>query len=419
VTANAILATAASLDGLSVMTLDQTGLAQKGGSVISSVILSERPLDTSARVGYGHADLLLGFEARAAAAPDSLKSCDPDRTRVVVNTSDVPAGASRHGRVPSDLTTVVDRIRYSAHAPQCVFEDASRAAEDRFGSHLQTNALLLGIAWQAGFIPISLPSMEQAIRLNELEVDTNLSAFHAGRQLHESRDAPPRVDRDELTGHERRRRELEAYQSAAYAGAFDQLVESVRLRAPRLAETVSRCLFRLMAYKDEYEVARLLTRPEFEARIRAMWPATKAIRYNLNPPLLERLWGQRKIAFGSWLRGPLRLLARLKGLRGTPWDPFGYTAFRREERESIAWYRRLVDDVIEHIDGGDLEVAEAILSLPDEIRGYGRLRHRNTVRVREAAREQLELFAGAAKAGRRRALRLTVVAHGEPVKTLG
>jgi indolepyruvate ferredoxin oxidoreductase len=222
---------------------------------------------------------------------------------------------------------------------------------------LFVNIFLTGVAWQAGLIPISSGSIEQAIQLNGVDVEKNLQAFTAGRRF-----SGETVKSEGLVYNYFD--ELVAYQNLKWAEQWRDFVEQVRERRPELAETVAANLFKLMAYKDEYEVARLLTDVEFEQRTRRMWDGVESIGYNLHPPLLRAMGLKRKIQLGPWFRGPLRLLAKGKVLRGTPFDVFGYSRHRREERLLIAWYRELVEDVL-----GGRRPAE-VLSLPDKIRGY-------------------------------------------------
>ena len=188
---------------------------------------------------------------------------------------------------------------------------------------------------------------------------------------------------------ERRVAELERYQDRRYAEEYREFVERVAAREPALAETVARYLYKLMAYKDEYEVARLLTQPEFEDQVRNMWEAAESIGYNLHPPLLRALGLKKKLQLGPWFRVPLRWLARLKMLRGTPFDPFGYAELRREERALIAWYRDLVEAVLAHVTPDNLPLAVEIAALPDQIRGYENIKMEKIREVRRLAEEKL------------------------------
>lgn len=396
VTINALLATAGWLDNLSVITLDQTGLAQKGGAVVSSIILSERPIEASAKIGYGNADLILGFDLLGAGHADNLSRAHPSRTVAVINTAEIPTGDVVRGRVVLyGPARIIDLIDACTHKGRNIYVDATRIAEGLFASHLAVNIFLLGAAYQGGLIPISASSIEQAIRLNRVEAERNVQAFLWGRKYYVDARAvedilePPKPASKPIGLVERRVAELERYQDRRYAEEYRAFVERVAAREPALAETVARSLYKLMAYKDEYEVARLLTQSEFEDQVRNMWEAAESVSYNLHPPLLRALGRKTKLQLGPWFRVPLRWLARLKMLRGTPFDPFGYAGLRREERALIAWYRDLVDAVLPHVTPDNLPLAVEIAALPDHIRGYENIKMEKIREVRRLADEKL------------------------------
>jgi indolepyruvate ferredoxin oxidoreductase len=396
VTINALLATAAWIDGLSVITLDQTGLAQKGGAVVSSVILSERPIEASAKIGYGNADLLLGFDLLGAGNAANLKCAHPSRTVAVVNTAEVPTGdAIRGGARLAGPGAVVDLIDTCTRKDRNLFLDASRLAEGLFASHMAVNIFLLGAAFQGGLVPISEAAIEEAIRLNKVDAERNLQAFLWGRKYYhdapavESLIAPPAAPADDRSLVERRTADLTRYQNAAYAARYTAFVREVEARQPALAETVARNLYKLMAYKDEYEVARLLTNPEREAQIRGLWEQVESIGYNLFPPMLRAMGLKKKLKLGSWFRGPLRALASMKALRGTPFDIFGYAAVRREERTLIGWYEQLVHDCLDRVAPDNLPLAQEIVALPAQIRGYEKIKLANVRKIKALAAEKL------------------------------
>ena len=396
VTVNALLATAAWIDGLSVITLDQTGLAQKGGAVVSSIVLSQRPIEASAKIGYGNADLLLGFDLLGAGSADNLKRAHPSRTVAVVNTAEVPTGdAIRGGARLAGPGAVVDLINTYTRKDRNLFLDASRLAEGLFASHMAVNIFLLGAAWQGGLIPISETAIEEAILLNKVDAERNVQAFLWGRKYYhdaqavESLIAPPAAPADDRSLVERRTADLTRYQNAAYAARYTAFVREVETRQPALAEAVARNLYKLMSYKDEYEVARLLTNPEREAQIRGMWEQVESIGYNIHPPLLRAMGLKKKMKLGSWFRAPLRMLASLKGLRGTPFDPFGYAAVRREERALIGWYEQLVRDCLDRATAENLPLAQEIVALPAQIRGYEQIKLASVGKVKALAAEKL------------------------------
>ncbi|HLY20316.1 MAG TPA: indolepyruvate ferredoxin oxidoreductase family protein, partial [Bryobacteraceae bacterium] len=396
VTVNALLATAAWIDGLSAITLDQTGLAQKGGAVVSSIILSKQPIEASAKIGYGNADLLLGFDLLGAGSAENLKRAHPSRTVAVVNTAEVPTGdAIRGGARLAGPGAVVDEINAHTRRDRNLFLDASRLAEGLFGSHMAVNIFLLGAAFQGGLIPISEAAIEEAIRLNKVDAERNVQAFAWGRKYYcdargvEALLAPPQADTPAGGLVERRTADLAAYQNQAYADRYAAFVGEVEARQPALADAVARNLYKLMAYKDEYEVARLLTNPAREAQIRGMWEAVESIGYNLHPPLLRALGLKNKMKFGGWFRGPLRMLAAMKGLRGTVFDPFGYAAVRREERALVLWYEQLVRDCLDAATSDTLVLAKELVALPVQIRGYEEIKLANVRRVKALATDKL------------------------------
>jgi len=399
VTVNALLATAAWIEGLSVITLDQTGLAQKGGAVVSSVILSQRPIEASAKIGYGNADLLLGFDLLGAGSADNLKRAHPSRTVAVVNTAEVPTGdAIRGGARWAGPGAVVDLINTYTRRDRNLFLDASRLAEGLFSSHLAVNIFLLGAAWQGGLIPISETAIEEAIRLNKVDAGRNVQAFVWGRKYYhdaqsvESLITPPAAPVDARSLVERRMADLARYQNAAYAARYEAFVREVEMRQPALAEGVARNLYKLMAYKDEYEVAHLLTNPERETQIRGMWEQVESIGYNIHPPLLRAMGLKKKLKLGGWFRAPLHMLAALKGLRGTPFDPFGYAAVRRQERALIGWYEQLVRDCLNQTTPENMPLAQEIVALPGQIRGYENIKLASIGKVKALAAEKVSVL---------------------------
>ena len=399
VTINALLATAAWLDGISAITLDQTGLAQKGGAVVSSIILSERPIDATAKIGFGNADLILGFDLLGAGNADNLSRAHPARTVAVINTAEIPTGDAVRGRAALyGPARIVDLIDACTRKGRNIYVDASRIAESLFASHLAVNIFLLGVAYQAGLLPLSAKSVAEAIGLNAVEVERNLEAFLWGRKYYENAQSvedllnppQPQSQPDDLV--DRRAAELVHYQNRRYASSYREFIRHIAAREPALAEPVARYLYKLMAYKDEYEVARLLTQPDFERQTRDMWEAAESVSYNLHPPLLRALGLKKKLNLGPWFRSPLRLLSRLKILRGKPFDVFGYAALRREERLLIVWYRTLVDELLEHLSPENLPLALEIAGLPEHIRGYEQIKLSSIREVKKLAEEKLGLL---------------------------
>jgi len=428
VTTNQVLAYAAMQDGFEVESLDQSGLAQKGGAVLSSLVLS-RPgtEDASNKVGIGQADVVLACDAVGSTSAPNLDRMSPERT-VIVGDSTV--------RPTSDSVWHVDLKLPQAGVLERTFEAYSRAADNTWvegetlvervlRNHVLTNSFMLGVACQAGRLPVRSESIEQAFRLNGVAVEENLRAFRLGRLLqHNPKSVPgeavpadvspeaglqrcrqklnardgracdtlvariaelPRVPRRTLAI---RLGELISYQDAAYASRYLDDVLAVHAAERRvkpgshdLTEAAARYLFKLMAYKDEYEVARLLSDPDIQHQIGETFVDAE-IRYNLHPPLMRALGRHRKLELGPWFGPVLKLLARMKRLRGTPLDPFGRSAARRLERELLDWYRLLLEHVVNHVTEGNYDTVLDILRAPDRIRGYEQIKLKNAVRTR-------------------------------------
>ena len=380
VTVNALLAQAALLDGLHVLTLDQTGLAQKGGAVVSHILIGNTPLEGANKTNAANLDLLLGFDLLGASSNETLKTTHPDRTTAVVNTAEIPTGDSIRAR--THLVgdgRLVDLIASLTKRGHNVFFDASRLAEQLFGSHIYVNLLMLGTAWQAGLIPISRKAIEESIRLNGIAVEKNLQVFNWGRKVYQDSAwveqllAPPAKTTESMDYVAR----LTAYQNVEYAEKFQAFCGTV---PADLRNEVERNLYKLMAIKDEYEVARLLTSADFRQQLDQQWESVESIGFNLHPPLLRRLGLKHKLTVPLWT---LKLLAPLKVLRGTLFDVFGYSDLRCREVALIAWYKALVSEAIAT---GDMEHALEMAALPDQIRGYENIRRASMDHVQELAK---------------------------------
>ena len=428
VTVNQILGTAALLDGRHVRGLDQTGLSQKGGPVVSDLKIDSVPIDGANKVSSGGSDLYLGFDLLVATDPVNLDKAESGRTIAVVSTSQIPTGqmvADPGVHFPEVATTLmsIDRVtRKDAN----VYIDALGMAEGLFDDHMAINPILLGTAYQAGALPITAGSIERAIRLNGVAVDMNVLAFRWGRmavvdaaqvevavkrasgQVAEVRalsaEARALVDAAGVSGEARRLLEVRvpeliAYQNAAYARRYVDFVAHVRgeeeRRAPGrtgVTEGVARHLFKLMAYKDEYEVARLHLEAALEARLPARFGQPVRFFWHLHPPLLRAMGLTRKIVLGAWFTPAFKALAAMKGLRGTAFDPFGKARVRRVERELIAEYRGLVDAALARLTPDTHDVAVAVALLPDEIRGFEDVKLESVARVRDRAAQLLAQF---------------------------
>ena len=393
VTINALLATAAWIDGLYVATLDQTGSAQKGGAVVSHLLLSRRPVEAPNRINIGNADVILGFDLLGVASSENIKFASPERTAAVLNTNLTPTIDVIRSRAPLiGPERMLEQINGVTRRGRNIVVDGNRVAEGLFGSHMAVNLFMVGVAYQGGLIPLSLEAIEQAVRLNEVDVERNLQVFEWGRKYYHDAKSVEAI----LSGPSPQTKapfdrvaELTAYQNAEYAQQYSDFVSEVARKAPALEETVARYLYKLMAYKDEYEVARLLTKPEFEQQIRETWAEVESISYNLHPPLLRRFGAKKKLKLGAWFRTPLQVLASLKSLRGGPFDIFGYSAHRRQERALIGWYRDLIGQLMDQLNDENLAKALEIAALPDQIRGYEHIKEENIARVKKLAEEKL------------------------------
>ncbi|MEU6037861.1 indolepyruvate ferredoxin oxidoreductase family protein [Actinomadura sp. NPDC047616] len=420
VTVAQILATAAFLDGRHVRTLDQTGLAQKGGAVVSDVKVTAAPVEQAAKLAAGECDLYLACDALVGADPAYLGAADPSRTTAVVSTTEVPTG--RMIVDPSVSFPDASRIRSSLDAAtaRAYYLDARGLAEALFDDDQFANILQLGAAYQTGALGVTAASIERAIELNGTAVAANVQAFRRGRQAVADpdglrRELEPEAPREEPASAPEVRSlvaaepgtelarildvrvpDLVEYQNAAYAAEYARFVEHVRGRAPHAAEAVARNLYKLMAYKDEYEVARLSLDPRLRAEIAERFGDGSRVAYRLHPPILRALGYKRKIAFGPWFGGVFRTLRAMRGLRGTPLDPFGHTRVRRTERALVAEYRRAIERALDI--APDHPLLAELAELPDLVRGYEEIKLGNVARYRA---RQAELLAAIESGDRR------------------
>ncbi|MEM8564281.1 MAG: DUF6537 domain-containing protein, partial [Pseudomonadota bacterium] len=414
----ALVAMAAHIEGKGCATLNQTGLAQKFGAVVSHVRVSSVQEDIKAvRIPAGEADLLLGCDLAVTSSYEALGKAADGRTHAVVNEAEVPTSAFIHDPdaiFPTDA--MQDKIRSEAGENECHFVDATAIATALLGNSIAANLFLLGFAWQRGLVAVSSSALEQAIELNAVAVEFNKRAFQWGRRfahqpaqvllaagLKDSEPAP--LDLDAVMADRSDR--LTRYQNATYAERYRQLVARVREADPRptdadsLTMQVARSFYKLMAYKDEYEVARLYSDPTFIEGLRERFDGDFSLRFNMAPPLFSKkdpLTGHpRKREFGPWMMTAFRMLARLKGVRGTALDVFGYTAERRQERLDIVEYESLIDDVRAYLNSENYDTACALAALPAKLRGYGHVKDKNRQKLvlqREQLRRQLKRVPG-------------------------
>ena len=411
VTIGALLGIAAHSEGKRVTVLDQMGMAQKGGAVTSHIRISaggDTPLH-GLKVGRGTADLLLGCDLVVSAGRDTLAALRRGVTHVVLNTHEAPT---------ADFVLDTDTRLPSAQLRRSLVEAAGEAGIDQvnatalatalLGDSIATNPFLLGFAWQKGRIPLSLAALMHAIELNATAVETNQAAFIWGRcaavdparvaaaaGLSLEQRAPKSLD--EII--DIRESWLAGYQSRRLAQRYRNLVERVRQAEGQrfsggtvLTEAVARGYAKLLAVKDEWEVARLYAAPEFQAALRAEFGSLERLEFHMAPPLFGRrdpaTGHLLKRAYGGWLMLVLRVLAALRFLRNTPLDPFARSAERRGEQALIAEYEATIAEVLHLLSPRTLPVAVALAALPERIRGFGHIKERS-LRQAEAERARL------------------------------
>jgi indolepyruvate ferredoxin oxidoreductase len=408
VTIGALLGMAAHLEQKGCAVLDMTGLAQKGGAVYSHIRIARRPDEIHAvRIAAGGARLLLGCDLVVSASADALSKLQPGRSRVIVNSHEIITGDFTRN---PDLVFPGQELQYSiaesAGADNAEFLDATRLATGLFGDSIASNLLMLGYAYQRGLVPLLAASIERAIALNGVAVEFNQSAFRWGRRtavdiaLVEARASPPdeipathRVSKtlDQIIG--RRITFLTQYQDSAYAARYADMVRRIRdaeaaciAGDTSLTQSVARALFKLMAYKDEYEVARLYTQTDFLKLVTDRFEGPYELHFHLAPPLLAERDPQsghlRKRTYGPWMLSVFRVLAKLRRLRGTTFDIFGRSEERRTERRLIAEYEVLLEEILTHLTPANHAVAAGLAALPLEVRGFGHVKDASLARVK-------------------------------------
>ena len=395
-TIGALLGMAAHIEGKASMILDMSGLAQKGGAVLSHVRLSEHTADvTCSRIVTGTADLVIAADEVVAASKETMTLCESGRTAGIINSHIIPTADFVLNRDFNFQTRKVNHVLETALRKDSAFLDFTKPAETLLGDAIATNMMMMGYAYQRGFLPLSAEAIEQAIEVNGVAIKMNTQAFRLGRLAaadparmsammkgHDEASAPKALDAmslDEIIAH--RSAHLTGYQNEKLAARYQALVTQVRDAArdrgfgEELPRAVAINYAKLLAYKDEYEVARLFTDGHFEAQLRDQFDGDFKISFNLAPPLLggakDALGRPKKRAFGAWMWPAFRMLAKMKGLRGTAFDIFAHSADRKLERDLIAGYEKDVAHILSVLSPLTLETAIEILSLPDRIRGYG------------------------------------------------
>ena len=406
VTVSQVLATAGLIAGWHARSLDQTGLAQKGGAVVSDVRFSRSGAAPTNKLGAGECDLYLGCDLLVAADPKNLAVTAADRTVAVVSVAEVPTGPMVSDPALSfpdqDATShpILDRVRDGS-----VLLDARAIVIGLFGDDQFANVFLVGAGFQTGALPLPPDAIEEAIRVNGVAVEKNLQAFRRGRQYVAdpaallSRGGPGQARRGRPGGPvdrliRTRAEDLTAYQDHAYARRYLDVVERVRAAeqdktpgSTALTEAVARYLYKLMAYKDEYEVARLSLEPSLGAGLAAEFGPGARASWRLHPPVLRALGMKRKIALGPWFIPAFRVLVAMRRLRGTWMDPFGRTRVRVAERELIEEYLGLVDHLTGRLSPATAALAVRLAELPDGVRGYEDVKMRTVESYRQALAE--------------------------------
>ena len=411
VTIGALLGMAAHIESRGCSVLDMAGLAQKGGAVVSHVRLAPRPEDIHAvRISAGGADLVLGCDLVVAAGFEAVSKITGGETHAIINSHETVTGDfTRNPDYHFPGGSLRQLIAEAAGASHSDFLDATRLATALLGDSIATNLFMLGYAWQKGLVPVSHEALESAIELNGVAVEANKQAFLWGRRAAvdlakveaavqprsepESRHLSQNLE--ELI--ERRATFLTDYQDGAYAQRYRALVERVRSaeaeRTPGLAglaAAVARYYFKLLAVKDEYEVARLFTAPEFMEKLKQQFAGDIKLSFHLAPPIAAKRDPEtghlKKREYGPWMMQAFKLLARLKGLRGTPLDPFGRSAERKMERQLIADYEALIEEVLAGLNHEGHAIAVELASIPEQIRGYGHVKeaHLKAAKAHEA-----------------------------------
>jgi indolepyruvate ferredoxin oxidoreductase len=419
VTIGALIGMAAHLEGKGGTVLDQTGLAQKGGAVTCHLRIAKSPADIHAvRIAAGEADAVLGCDMVVVNDYWSLSKIRAGRSHVVLNSYEaMPGSFTMKPDMQFPETGIVDAVKTALGGAVPEIVDATDLATRLLGDSIGANLFMLGYAWQKGWVPLSQDALMRAVELNGAAVEMNKAAFNWGRmaahdiaRVREAAGgakpdaaAPVALDDSRLSATlderiARRVAFLTDYQNAMYATKYKNLVDKVRTAeaakvpgSSALTEAVARYAFKLMAYKDEYEVARLYTSGDFEKRIREQFDGDFKLHFHLAPPLLAHRDSEgklRKGEYGSWVFGAFKLLAKLRFLRGGAFDIFGKTTERRGERALIDEYFATVDELLAALDRNNLALAVDIASVPEQIRGYGHIKHAHLEKA-QARREQL------------------------------
>jgi indolepyruvate ferredoxin oxidoreductase len=422
VTVGAVLAMAAHLQGLQASVYDMTGMSQKNGAVLSHLRFAadEAPI-RSQTVGLGEASLVVAFDMVAAVSDEAFRTLSADSHFLGNDRVQVTPAFNFNPDERIDTGFLTRKIRARVGADHMALVDATGIALALCGDAIATNFLMVGVALQRGWLPLTLEAVRKAVELNGVQVAFNLDAIRLGRLLaHDPAvvarlladngfvpQTPPPMSLDELLADRERR--LTDYQNAAYARRFRTLIDRVRAAEDRVApgqtaltDVAARALHRLMAYKDEYEVARLHADPAFHAAIAAQFEGTPKLKYHLAPPLFARRDPRTghlvKSTYGSWMLPAFRLLSRFRFLRGSALDPFGRTEERRTERALIGEYERLLEGIVSRLAPHNHAAAVDLAGASLTIRGYGHVKERQLAKAREEQQRLQAAFDAAATA---------------------
>ena len=398
ITIGQLLGMAAHIEGKGIVTQDAGGLAQKGGGTWSHIQIANR-MDAilTTKVGTAEADLVIGCDPIVTANKATVAVMREGRTYVALNTHGTPTAAfvsNPNWQFPAaNCDAAITAAVGNANLGRL---DADLLAVQLVGDSLYTNPLMLGYAWQQGRVPLSHAALMRAIELNNVQVDNNKLAFEWGRRA--AHDLPAVlallqpgqvisfVKKTGLAEMLAKRVEfLTGYQNAAYAAQYRAFVDKVQaaettLGSSQLTEAVARYLFKLMAYKDEYEVARLHTDKAFLNKVAAQFEGDYKLHYHLAPPLIAKKNDKGELVkqpFGPWMLTAFGVLAKLRGLRGGAFDIFGRTEERKLERALIGEYRTCIDELLVSLNAGNLTLATEIARIPEDIRGYGHVKERH------------------------------------------
>ncbi len=431
VTVGALVTMAAHLEGKQSSVLDFMGFAQKGGAVLSFVrVAPTQDLLNQVRIDTQQADVLLACDMVVGASADALATIKAGRTVILANTHELPTAAFvRNPDASLQADALLAKMRHAVGEGQDLLAsiDAQDIAKRLMGDTMPSNIIMLGACWQRGLVPVSFEALMRAIELNGVAVENNKTAFALGRLAIAAPEALRRLageqpgsavqwfnfdqldDKDGQPGLVSRRKAfLTDYQDAAYASRYEALVQRVRAAETalgdageglRLTKAVARYYAKLLAIKDEYEVARLYTDGKFEAALKAQFEDWDHLSFHMAPPLLSKPGADgraKKIELGSWTFQALKTLAKFKGLRGGALDLFGKTEERRIERQLVRDYEALVDELLAHLSPDKLDVAVKLARLPEGIRGYGHVKLANVVTVRAQWKDLLDRFHGRA-----------------------